>query len=204
MSQEKQIESRQRVVSIDATRKTSGRLNLPNLLTLLRIFLIPFFVFFYSRPGGDILALAIFSVAALTDLLDGYLARRQSEITKLGQLLDPIADKLLIISALLLLVENGRIPAWITLLIVGREMAVTGFRVIAASEGIIMAAEQTGKYKVVFQMIALLLLLVDSPPLPSSAHTLGWGLLLLSTLLALLSAGLYFTKYGPRLNLLKD
>ncbi len=189
---------------MDVTRRTSGRLNLPNLLTLLRIFLIPFFVFFYGRSGGDVVALAIFSVAALTDLLDGYLARRQSAITKLGQLLDPIADKLLIISALLLLVENGRIPAWITLLIVGREMAVTGFRVIAASEGIIMAAEQTGKYKVVFQMIALLLLLVDSPPFPPLAHEVGWGLLLLSTLLALLSAGLYFTKYGPRLNLLKD
>jgi CDP-diacylglycerol--glycerol-3-phosphate 3-phosphatidyltransferase len=204
MSQEKQIERGQQAVSIDVTQKTARRLNLPNLLTLLRIFLIPFFVFFYGRPGGGVIALVIFSVAALTDLLDGYLARRQSEVTKLGQLLDPIADKLLIISALLLLVENGRIPAWITILIVGREMAVTGFRVIAASEGVIMAAEQTGKYKVVFQMLGLLLLLVDSPPFPPMAHTVGWVLLLLSALLALLSAGLYFTKYAPRLNLLKD
>jgi CDP-diacylglycerol--glycerol-3-phosphate 3-phosphatidyltransferase len=87
---------------------------------------------------------------------------------------------------------------------VGREIAVTGFRVIAASEGIIMAAEQTGKYKVVFQIVALILLLADSPPLPPLAHTLGWALLVLSTLLALLSACLYFTKYAPRLNLLRD
>ena len=124
-------------------------MNLPNKLTILRIFLIPIFVvlLLINIPYGDFLAAAIFIIAALTDSLDGYLARRWKQITKLGIILDPIADKLLITAALISLVELGRIPGWIAIVILGREFAVSGLRAVKAGEGIIIPASSWSKMK---------------------------------------------------------
>lgn len=146
-------------------------LNLPNLLTLTRILLIPVFVLLFATPTPErsLIAALVFVVAAVTDGLDGYLARKSGQVTKLGKLLDPVADKLLVVSALILLVNVDRISALIAILIIAREVAVTGVRAIAAGEGIIMAAETTGKYKMVLQIVAIVLLILED----TVAETLG-------------------------------
>jgi CDP-diacylglycerol---glycerol-3-phosphate 3-phosphatidyltransferase len=130
-------------------------MNVPNLLTLARIFLVPVFLFaLLTRvPIGSQIAAAVFVVAAITDGVDGYLARKNKEITRLGQFLDPLADKLLISAALIALVELKQLSTWVTLVIIGREMAVTGLRSIAAAEGVIIAAGSWGKAKTVLQII---------------------------------------------------
>ncbi len=175
-------------------------MNLPNALTTLRILLIPFFVFFYylSSVVGAFIAALIFIAASITDVLDGYLARRRSEVTRIGQLLDPIADKLLIVSALVLLVENKRVPSWMAIIIIGREFAMTGMRAIASSRGIVIGAERAGKYKMFLQIIAILLLIIDTASDPWNRTLRQVGLLLLggAMLLAIFSAGQYVTKYG--------
>ena len=124
-----------------------SNINLPNVLTLVRILLIPVFVMLLIDPTPDraLSAAIVFVVAAVTDLLDGYVARKTGQITKLGRLLDPIADKLLVLSALILLVQVDRVSALVAILIIAREVAVTGLRAIAASEGLIMSAEVTGR-----------------------------------------------------------
>src|ERR1044071_1391278 len=129
-------------------------LNLPNVITLVRILLIPVFVmlFFTPTPDRSLTAAVVFTVAAVTDMLDGYIARRTGQVTKLGKLLDPIADKLLVLSALILLMNVDRVSALVVLLIIAREVAVTGIRAIAAGEGVIIAAETTGKYKMALQV----------------------------------------------------
>lgn len=133
---------------------------LPNLLSLLRIALIPLLVYFLTDPGPLFSALAAltFFIASLTDFLDGYLARRHGLTTTLGKFLDPLADKLLVTAALIMLAaisRSPRVPAWMVVVIIGRELAVTGLRAIASGEGIILAAEELGKYKMIFQMFAL-------------------------------------------------
>lgn len=178
-------------------------MNLPNILTLFRIILIPFYIVFFNRETveSSYIAAFIFFVAGITDVLDGYLARSRSEVTKFGKFLDPIADKLLILSALFLLVAHHRVPAWLAIVIVGRELAVTGFRAIAASEGIVIAAESTGKIKMMFQATAIFILTIDLPhPL---FHQTGSVLLLVSMVLAVVSAGQYCSKYGRSLGLFK-
>lgn len=146
-------------------------MNLPNLLTILRIFFVPLLVValvqgdFGLRLAGfaisnEMLALAIFLAAAATDLLDGYLARRWKQVTTVGTLLDPIADKMLISAALISLVQVRMVPGWIAILIVGREFAVTGLRGIAAAEGFTIKASDLGKTKMVTQVIAISLMLV--------------------------------------------
>ncbi|BCV25003.1 MAG TPA: CDP-diacylglycerol--glycerol-3-phosphate 3-phosphatidyltransferase [Firmicutes bacterium] len=141
-------------------------MNLPNKLTLARIILVPVFMVtaWLRLPYADYLATAVFVVAALTDTLDGYLARRRQEITRFGKLLDPLADKLLVSAALLVLVEGGRLGAWVAMIIIGREFAVTGLRAVAAAEGIIIAASRFGKLKTVFQIIAIAALLLRDYP----------------------------------------
>ena len=178
-------------------------MNLPNFLTIGRILLIPFFILFSNQAsaGASIAAASVFLFASLTDLLDGYLARRRSEVTQFGKFLDPVADKLLILSALILLVGNGRIPAWIAIVLVGREFAVTGFRAIASSEGVIIAAEGTGKYKMFFQILAIIFLIIDFPE--ASFHFVGLVFLWISMFLSLYSAGRYFIKFGRVVNLQK-
>jgi CDP-diacylglycerol--glycerol-3-phosphate 3-phosphatidyltransferase len=139
----------------------SGLLNLPNLLTLGRIGAVPILavlLFFDSREAGFWAAM-VFSAAAVTDWLDGYLARKWEVITVLGKFLDPLADKLIVMAALIMLVPLGRVPAWAVLLILAREMIVTGLRSIASSEGIVIAASSLGKYKTIFQMVAIIGLL---------------------------------------------
>jgi CDP-diacylglycerol--glycerol-3-phosphate 3-phosphatidyltransferase len=176
-------------------------MNLPNLLTLLRLALIPVLVALLAvgeSPGLAVGAAAIFVSAAFTDWLDGYVARRRKEVTDLGKLLDPIADKLLILSALVMLVEAGRIPGWLVILILAREFAVTGLRAVAAAGGRVLAAERLGKLKMVAQTIAVLVLILE-PVLPVWAHTLGLGLLLAATALAILSASRYAVQYGRSL-----
>lgn len=145
-------------------------MNLPNALTLLRIFIIPVLVVVLLTPFSEnwfglprhILGVALFLGAALTDYLDGHFARSRNQVTRLGQLLDPIADKLLISAALISLVENQLAPAWAVVIIIGREFAVTGLRSIAAADGVVIAASKMGKFKMLVQVLTVALLIVSS------------------------------------------
>ncbi|MBO8167705.1 MAG: CDP-diacylglycerol--glycerol-3-phosphate 3-phosphatidyltransferase [Thermoanaerobacteraceae bacterium] len=141
-------------------------MNLANKLTIARIFLVPvFMIFLLTRlQYGEYIAAGIFVLAASTDGLDGYIARSRKQITKLGKLLDPLADKLLVTAALISLVELGKIPAWIVILIIGREFAVTGLRTIAAGEGVVIAASKLGKLKTVSQIIAIVAIMIHDYP----------------------------------------
>lgn len=150
-------------LSVDGLRLTLLRVNLPNALTLLRIFLVPFLVvvLLTKFDGREIVALAIFLVATATDFFDGWLARRRREITTLGTLLDPIADKLLISAAFISLVEVGLAPAWMVVVVVGREFAVTGLRSIASGQGIVISASSWGKAKMASQITAVSVLILS-------------------------------------------
>lgn len=135
--------------------------NLPNALTLLRIFLVPFLVVVLLTKFSNFLGLGIFLLAAITDYFDGYLARRLNKTTRLGALLDPIADKLLMSAAFISLVELGLAKAWMVVIIIGREFAVSGLRSIAAQQGVTIAASPLGKTKMITQVIAISLLIVS-------------------------------------------
>ena len=139
------------------------KINIPNSLTLFRIFLVPFLVvvLLTKFDGREIVALTIFLIATATDFFDGWLARRRGEITTLGTLLDPIADKLLISAAFISLVELGLAPAWMVVVVVGREFAVTGLRAIASGQGIVIAASNWGKAKMASQIAAVSLLILS-------------------------------------------
>jgi CDP-diacylglycerol--glycerol-3-phosphate 3-phosphatidyltransferase len=140
-------------------------LNLPNALTVLRIFLVPVLVvvLLTRAEGGLFLGAGIFGLAVLTDYLDGYFARRRNQITRLGILLDPIADKLLTAAAFLSLVEMGLVHAWMVMIILGRELAVTGLRNVAAGRGVLIPASPLGKGKMVSQVTAIFMLLLSRP-----------------------------------------
>jgi CDP-diacylglycerol--glycerol-3-phosphate 3-phosphatidyltransferase len=136
------------------------RRNLPNLITAFRVLLVPVLVVVLQHPGrgASVLAAFTFFLACWSDFFDGYLARRHGITTSLGKLLDPLADKLIVMAALVMLAampRHPRVPAWMVVLIVGRELAVTGLRAVASREGIVLAAEELGKYKTIFQMLAL-------------------------------------------------
>ncbi len=135
--------------------------NLPNSLTLFRIFLVPFLVVVLLTKYSNRVGLAIFLVAAVTDFFDGYFARRMKKITRLGALLDPIADKLLMSAAFISLVELGMAKAWMVVIIIGREFAVSGLRAIAAQQGVTIAASPLGKTKMISQVVAISLLIVS-------------------------------------------
>ncbi|WP_455389217.1 CDP-diacylglycerol--glycerol-3-phosphate 3-phosphatidyltransferase [Petrachloros mirabilis] len=170
-------------------------LNLPNLITLARILLIPVFVILFSSPTPDrsLNAAIIFVVAAVSDLLDGYIARRTGQVTTLGKLLDPIADKLLVLSALILLVNIDRVSALVAILVIAREVAVTGIRAIAAGEGMIIPAETTGKYKMALQVVAITFLILEGTNLAQlgNLHLAGMATLYLSLVLGYVSGGQY-------------
>ena len=140
-------------------------MNLPNKLTILRIFMIPFFVFFlltdFAGSYSDLIALLIFIIASLTDLLDGYLARKYHLVTNFGKFMDPLADKLLVCSAMICLVELGRLPAWIVVIIISREFIISGFRLVASDSGVVIAAGNLGKIKTVVQMVMVCVLIAD-------------------------------------------
>lgn len=178
-------------------------MNLPNLLSVLRIVLIPIFilVFVHPTPLRSLLAAGVFIIAAVTDLLDGYLARRWQQVTNLGKLLDPLADKLLILSALVMLVDLQRIPGWIAIVIIGRELAVTGLRAIAASEGIIIAADAAGKFKVLLQILAVAFLILDFRTPLVTFSIIGQSLLALAMVLAITSAIQYASRFYAALRL---
>ncbi|HCC08306.1 MAG TPA: CDP-diacylglycerol--glycerol-3-phosphate 3-phosphatidyltransferase [Clostridiales bacterium] len=138
-------------------------MNLANKVTLLRILMIPFFLFFmYSDTQyGNYIGLGIFTVASLTDMLDGYIARKYNMITNLGKFLDPLADKILVISAMIVFVEKGMLASWVVIVIIFREFAISGFRTIAAAENIVIAASNWGKWKTVTQMAMIITLFFD-------------------------------------------
>ena len=170
-------------------------LNLPNSLTLSRILLIPVFVFLFSTPTAErsVAAALVFLIAALTDLLDGYLARRRGQITNLGKLLDPVADKLLVASGLILLVQYQRIEVWLVIVMIARELAVTGARTVAAKEGFVLPADSMGKVKVVCQVSGILcLILEETLILPFvSLHSIGMIVIYCALILSLISGGRY-------------
>jgi CDP-diacylglycerol--glycerol-3-phosphate 3-phosphatidyltransferase len=184
-------------------------MNLPNFLTIARIFFVPLLVAALVQQDvtiqlrgmvftNDVLALAIFLVAAATDLLDGYLARRWGQVTTIGTLLDPIADKLLVSAALISLVQIRAIPAWMVVLIIGREFAVSGLRSIAAAEGYTIAASDLGKTKTVSQVAAIstVLLSLRHSAFLAPGYWLMWAVVVFS----LLSAVDYFWKFWRRVD----
>ena len=139
-------------------------MNLPNKLTVLRVIMIPFFVLFMLMPelagnASKYIALAIFCVASFTDFLDGYLARRDNLVTNFGKFMDPLADKLLVCSALICLIP--RLPAWVVIVIIAREFIISGFRLVASDNGIVIAASYWGKFKTVSHMAMIILLILD-------------------------------------------
>lgn len=144
----------------------SSQFNLANVITMSRILLIPVFLVLLlsgiPEPYGDIAAAAVFILAAATDKLDGYVARRSKQITTLGQFLDPLADKLLIAAALIALVSQGRIAAWVAMLIIGREVAVSVLRIVGVSQGVSIPADRYGKLKTVLQIVYVVYVLVPT------------------------------------------
>ena len=154
-------------------------MNLPNKLTVLRICMIPFFVaaLLYEN-GADqtmrIIANVIFITASLTDLLDGKIARKYGLVTNFGKFMDPLADKLLVCSALICLIQLGQLPAWVVIVIISREFIISGFRLVAADIGIVIAASYWGKFKTVFQMTAVVLLIFNIPPLSVLTSAVLW------------------------------
>ena len=173
------------------------KLNLPTLLTLSRIVLIPVFVFsVYLHP---IIGALVFSIASLTDFLDGYFARRSGDITKFGIILDPIADKFLVISALIVLVDMERLAAWIAIIIIVREFLVTGLRVVALSKDIIIPAELGGKIKTGVQIAAVLCLILNRSLFNINLYDIGIVLIWLALVLSLVSGVKYTISFGKRI-----
>jgi CDP-diacylglycerol---glycerol-3-phosphate 3-phosphatidyltransferase len=169
--------------------------NLPNALTLLRIFLVPVLValLLTRTDGGLFLGTAVFGVGVLTDYLDGYFARRRNQVTKMGILLDPLADKLLTTAAFISLVEMNAVPAWMVVIVIGRELAVTGLRNVASGRGVVIAASGLGKGKMVSQVVAIFLLLLATR-LPA-LEPLALGALWIVVGLAIVSGVDYFLRY---------
>lgn len=174
--------------------------NLPNTITVLRIGVVPVLLLLPLYPGrlGSQVTAWIFIVAATSDLVDGWLARRGQQVTRIGKLLDPLADKLVVATALIVLLSMSRIPGWATwivVVIVGRELAVTGLRGLASAQGQIMAASGLGKAKTLIQNVAIGALLFPEPTLGLPAHTLGLALLGVATAITIWSGYAYFSAY---------
>jgi CDP-diacylglycerol---glycerol-3-phosphate 3-phosphatidyltransferase len=172
------------------------KINLPTKITLLRMLMVPFLLAFLIAPSrvNALMAALIFASAALTDWLDGHLARSTKQVTTLGKLLDPIADKILLAAGLIPLVGLGRVPAWMAAVLLIREFAVSGLREIAAAEQVIIHASPTAKAKTVLQIIAILLLILNYQTWPLSFPIAGMGLLALSLVLSLVSGVEYYLK----------
>jgi CDP-diacylglycerol--glycerol-3-phosphate 3-phosphatidyltransferase len=172
------------------------KINLPTKITLLRILLVPFLLAFLIAPSrvNALMAALIFASAALTDWLDGHLARSTQQVTTLGKLLDPIADKILLAAGLIPLVGLGRVPAWMAAIMLIREFAVSGLREIAAAEQVIIPASPMAKAKTVLQIAAILFLILNYQTWPLSFYTVGMGLLTLSLVSSLVSGVEYYLK----------
>jgi CDP-diacylglycerol--glycerol-3-phosphate 3-phosphatidyltransferase len=172
-------------------------LNVPNVLTLLRIVLVPVLVvaLLDETPDGDVIAAIVFALAAFTDGLDGYIARRNKQVTTFGKLMDPLADKLLVIAALISLVSLDRLQAWVAMVIIARELAVTGLRTIAAERGVVIAASWLGKLKTALQVVAIIALIAFDP-----APTWVNVLLYVAVAVTLISGADYFLGLRKRLD----
>ena len=173
-----------------------NKMNLPNKLTIFRVFLIlPFVLLLLGESGGwgwyralfggipeyvDYIALAIFIIASLTDLIDGKIARKYGLVTNFGKFMDPLADKLLVSAAMIALVELGRIPAWIVIVIISREFIISGFRLVAADKGVVIAASYWGKFKTTFQMVMVCLMIADLEALQIPTMIVTWVAVILT------------------------
>lgn len=168
--------------------------NLPNLLTGIRILAIPVLVVLLFSPGrlASVLGALIFAGAGATDFFDGFFARRQKLTSKFGKFMDPLADKLLVSAALIMLIPLGRVPAWMAFVIIGRELAVTGLRGLAAADGIILAPDRWGKTKTLLQMVALTCLILHYPYQAVDFQRLGLALLWVALLVTVASGVGYF------------
>lgn len=170
-------------------------MNLPNKLTVLRVLMVPFFVLFMLTDLGGVankwIALAIFVVASLTDLLDGKIARKYNLVTNFGKFMDPLADKLLVCSAMICLIEKGSLVAWIVIVIIAREFIISGFRLVASDNGIVIAASYWGKFKTVFQMAMVIVLIMD---LGGAFDVIGQALIWISLALTIISLIDYVAK----------
>ncbi|MDX1763430.1 MAG: CDP-diacylglycerol--glycerol-3-phosphate 3-phosphatidyltransferase [bacterium] len=179
-------------------------MNIPNLLSIFRIMVIPLFIFLLLPGDPDKIYVGgfiVFSLASISDFLDGYIARKSNQITKLGKLLDPIADKILTSAALISLVQLQRVAAWIVVVIIAREFAVTGIRAMAAAEGLVIPADQLGKYKMGAQITGILMLLLDHQYLIFDWHLLGTIAIWLAMVLALVSGTQYVIRFARDMDL---
>ncbi len=178
------------------------QMNLPNKLTILRVLMIPFFVVFMlwdiTGYADKWIAAAIFIIASLTDLLDGKIARKYNLVTNFGKFMDPLADKLLVGAAMICFVEMGRLPAWIVIIIISREFIISGFRLVASDNGVVIAASYWGKFKTVFQMAMIIVLIFDFGSVFRMVETI---LIWVSLILTVVSLVDYVAK---NLNVLKD
>jgi CDP-diacylglycerol--glycerol-3-phosphate 3-phosphatidyltransferase len=172
-------------------------LNFPNRITLFRIAIIPALFFLLLSPGrnGSLAIAILFVMAALTDVLDGYLARKYEIVTVMGKFLDPIADKLIVNTAMILMIPIGRIPAWIVAVIIIRDFAIDGIRAIASSEGLVIQASKLGKQKTLCQIFAVSALMIHYPFLGVDAHVVGTVILYLALVLSVYSGMDYFVKF---------
>ena len=182
-------------------------MNIPNILTMLRIAAIPLLCVLLMSPDRDngFWAAALFAAASVTDWLDGYLARRMGIVTVFGKFLDPIADKLIVMSALIMILPFDRVPAWMVLVILGREIIITGLRGIASTEGIVIPASNLGKFKTIFQLVAIIGLLlhydyqwffsIDHPLLVVNMHNVGMFYLWIATVITIWSGFDYLNKF---------
>ena len=200
------------------SRSTPGQIwNLPNIITMARIAAIPLLCFLLLSPGREngvlqppaqdscFWAAALFAVASVTDWLDGYLARRMGIVTVFGKFLDPIADKLIVMAALIMILPYDRVPAWMVLVILGREMIITGLRAIASDEGIVIHASNLGKFKTIFQLVAIIGLLlhsdyhwffsIDHPLVFVNMHHVGMFYLWIATIITIWSGVDYLYKF---------
>ena len=159
-------------------------MNLPNKLTILRMIMIPVFLVVLYIPGlgmaGNIAAAAIFILASITDFLDGKIARKYNLVTNFGKFMDPLADKLLVCSALIALVDFDKVAAWIVIIIIAREFIISGFRLIAADNGVVIAASYWGKFKTTFQMVMICLMIANFPQLQILTNIIMWIALILT------------------------
>ena len=169
----------------------------PNLLTGARIAAVPLVVglLFFPGPVASFMGAVLFLLAGATDFLDGFLARRQRSVSRFGKFMDPLADKLLVSAALIMLIPLGRVPAWVAFLIIGRELAVTGLRGLAAAEGLILAPDRWGKTKTLLQMAALTALILHYPYVGVDFQKVGTGLLWLALITTLASGVGYFLAF---------
>ncbi|HIX99573.1 CDP-diacylglycerol--glycerol-3-phosphate 3-phosphatidyltransferase [Faecalicatena contorta] len=170
-------------------------MNLPNKLTVLRVIMVPFFVFFmltdFAGDAGKWIALVLFCLASLTDMLDGKIARARNLVTNFGKFMDPLADKLLVCSAMICLIPAGKLPAWVVIVIIAREFIISGFRLVAADSGIVIAASYWGKFKTVSQMFMVIVLIAD---LGGVFDTVGTVLIWIALILTVVSLIDYIAK----------